>query len=301
MMRFVLCTQRLVWTCHAECCMAMLLVLMCVLFMVSPATGSASLDGVVPSTGTPPSLEQRADAQAEQLARPKQSLIPQHFATTSGGTIAFGVATTFTISTVGETAWMTFTGSVGMRVSMKTSMSGLWTSKILNPSGNVIASCKINCNGGTNFIDSTPLAVDGLYKVQLTSTSAGNGTITLYNVPADVTADTTPVSGGGASVPLTISTPGQNAAITFGGYAGERLSWAHFGSGSGQISVYSTTLGDFASPANQFASCGSQCNNGSGFLEPFVLPYLAHTEWSSTPATCRRGRRRSRSTMSRPT
>jgi hypothetical protein len=194
-------------------------------------------------------------------------------ATTSGGTISFATPTTFTISAAGDTAWMTFTGSTGMHVSMTTSMSGTWTAKILDAStGQLVASCSTNCNGGSNFIDATSLPStpgETLYKVQLTASVAGNATITLYSVPDDLAFSTTPVSGSGASVPISITTPGQNAVITFQGRQGERLAWAH----SDATTVYSTKLLNAnTNPPTLLVSCGYSCNGGSAFLEPFTLP-----------------------------
>jgi hypothetical protein len=257
-------------------------VLLVVLALIagSPAASGRAMNGVaraassgqvdVSRTRARPTIA-RAVNTAAPVARSNTAApdARRSLATTAGGTIQFGVPTTFTVSTGGETAWMTFSGSVGMRVSMTTSMSGTgtWTAKILDPNGNLVASCSTNCNLGSNFIDTKTLSVAGLHTVQLTANVAGNATITLYNVPDDLALSTTPLSGNGAAVPITITTPGQNAVITFQGREGERLSWSH----SDAISLYNTWLRKADTPNTPLVSCGTYCNGGSAFLEPFTL------------------------------
>jgi hypothetical protein len=63
--------------------------------------------------------------------------------------------------------------------------------------------------------------VDGNYEVLLNpaSDNIGSATVTLYDVPADVTGTLTI---GGGSVGVTITTPGQNGALTFSGTSGQQ-------------------------------------------------------------------------------
>ena len=49
----------------------------------------------------------------------------------------------------------------------------------------------------------------------------GTFTATLYDVPPDVTGSITP---GGPPVPVTVTTPGQSARLTFGGVEGQKVS-----------------------------------------------------------------------------
>lgn len=55
----------------------------------------------------------------------------------------------------------------------------------------------------------------------------GTADFTLYNVPADVAGTITP---GGAAVPVTLSTSGQDASLTFSGTTNQRVSLAMSGS-----------------------------------------------------------------------
>jgi hypothetical protein len=161
---------------------------------------------------------------------------------------------------------MTFQATDGMRVSLRINPYAGFSAGISDSSGHTIASCQLGCNGGSNFIEPTsPLAAGETYTVWYWAQLSGNATLTLYNVPPDFTGSTTPVSGSGGAVPFTITTPGQNAYITFQGYEGERLSWAQ----SGSAAAYSTTLIDPLGAV--IASCGYNCNGGSRFLEPVIL------------------------------
>jgi hypothetical protein len=73
------------------------------------------------------------------------------------------------------------------------------------------------------FMDTQVLPVAATYTVMVdpSSTSTGSTTLTLYNVPADFTGTITP---GGSPVTATITTPGQDARLTFNGTAGQRVS-----------------------------------------------------------------------------
>ena len=67
------------------------------------------------------------------------------------------------------------------------------------------------------------LPVAGTYTILVDpqSTSTGSITLTLYDVPADLTGTITP---GGSSVTVSPATPGQNAQRTFSGTANQRIS-----------------------------------------------------------------------------
>jgi hypothetical protein len=160
---------------------------------------------------------------------------------------------------------MTFYATAGTRVSMTTSMSGTWTSSILDSAGNTVAFCTPGCDNGSNFIEPINLTKNDTYKVTLTSDIAGNGTITLYNVTdQNLTAgDPTPVNG--TAVPINIKAAGQTVVITFHGTANHTLSMTQ----TGNVGQFATTLYD---PSGYtLAQCGSGCDAGANFLEPLLL------------------------------
>ncbi len=217
-------------------------------------------------------LAMSASVAAARLLReggpPHHGAVRRLATTPQGGTIAFATATVFSVTTAGDPAWMTFSGTAGMRVSLRVSnvsISG-WSVAIQTSSGSTVASCGQNCNYGSNFIDATTLPSDDTYTVRLTTGSTGNATITIWNIPPDASANGAAPTASGSSATVSITTPGQNGAISFPGTAGTRLSWLV----SGGAGYGSTTL--FAPNGTQIAVCGHSCNNGSGFVEPITLP-----------------------------
>src|SRR5207244_3882486 len=73
------------------------------------------------------------------------------------------------------------------------------------------------------FIDAVRLPLAGTYSllVEPFTGESGDVDLTLADVPPDPTAEITP---GGPPVTMTTSVPGQNAALTFKGTAGQRIS-----------------------------------------------------------------------------
>ena len=141
-----------------------------------------------------------------------------------------GPASTVTISTPGQNAKRTFTGTAGRRISLKIS-GGIGTSaccsskvSIVNPDGstNLVNPAFVGSGGG--FVDVQTVAA-GTYTIVLDpqDTATGTATMTLYDVPADTAGS---ISVGGGSVVVTTSTPGQNATLTFTGSVGQKLNLA---------------------------------------------------------------------------
>jgi hypothetical protein len=122
-----------------------------------------------------------------------------------------GLPVTVTTTTPGQNAYVTFSGTAGQRVSL-TQSNASWGTTILNPDGTSLAA------GG--YIDAKTLATTGTYtlKVDPPFNSIGSTTLTLYDVPPDVTGT---VTIGGSSIPVTITAPGQNGTLTFAGTAGQ--------------------------------------------------------------------------------
>lgn len=135
-----------------------------------------------------------------------------------------GASVTSTIGTPGQNARYTFTGAASQRVSLKLASSTIaqGTARILKPDGATLGSTSFG-NGSGFFLDTQTLPTAGTYTVEIDPTAANTGsvTLTLYNVPADITGTITP---GGAAVTTTLSTPGQNARYTFTGAVNQRVS-----------------------------------------------------------------------------
>ena len=140
-----------------------------------------------------------------------------------------GEPVTVTTSAPGENARLTFAGSAGQRISLLLTDVAIGTSNccaarvsIARPDGGTLLSpTYFGARGG--FVDTRVLPATGTYTmlVDPQNDGVGSATLTLYEVPPDVTGTLVP---GGASVGVATTTPGQNARLTFAGAAGQRVS-----------------------------------------------------------------------------
>jgi hypothetical protein len=138
-----------------------------------------------------------------------------------------GSPVTVTTTSVGQNAQVTFDGNSDQRVSLKisgvtfTGGNGYVDVYIKKPDGTTLASSSfINSSGG--FIDTKTLPVTGTYTILVDpqGTNVGSVTLTLYDVPANVSG---PIVPGGSSVSVTLTTPGQNAELGFTGTTNQRV------------------------------------------------------------------------------
>jgi RHS repeat-associated protein len=134
---------------------------------------------------------------------------------------AGGTPTDVTSSTPGQVVSVPFSGAAGQKVSVTTSASTYPSNpslSILKPDGTTLVNA-----GATNFIDATSLPSTGTYTLVVTpqATQTGGMTVTIYDA-SDVTGSLTPTSAGSA-VTIATTAPGQLAAVTFSGTAGERV------------------------------------------------------------------------------
>jgi YD repeat-containing protein len=178
------------------------------------------------------------------------------------GTIsADGNPVTVSATVPGQNIRRTFSGVAGQRVSLKTSGSSFpgASISIQPPTGGALASTAI---GG--FIDTLTLPVNGTYTVLVDPAldSLNSVTVTLYDVPADVTGT---ISIGGSAVPVNITTPGQNGLLTFSGTAGQRVSLTMV---AGALTSGTATI---RKPDASTLASGS-FGNGTSLVEPATLP-----------------------------
>ncbi len=140
-----------------------------------------------------------------------------------------GDPVTATTTVPGQNARLVFSGVAGRQVSVKLTdvtigSSGSASAKIsiLKPDGStLVGATYFGTSGG--FLDAKVLPVSGAYAIVLDpqSNAVGNATVTLYDVPPDVTVSIVP---GGPAVSVETTTPGQDAYLTFDGVAGRRVS-----------------------------------------------------------------------------
>jgi uncharacterized protein YhfF len=139
------------------------------------------------------------------------------------GGLAFGSPHAFSIGTPGQNSVHTFSGTAGQRISLDVSDVTISLSQvsIVKPNGDkLIFPTSVNTAGA--FFDTKTLPSNGTYKVLLNPTGAatGDATLTVYNVPADVSGD---LVVGDPAETFSIGTPGQDAALTFSGGAGQAV------------------------------------------------------------------------------
>ena len=134
-----------------------------------------------------------------------------------------------TIASPGDKARLTFDGVAGGRVSLELSDVTIGTSccssaslSIAGPDGAAfLAPSGFGTRGG--FVDTRTLPQTGSYRIVVdpSGDAVGSVTLSLYDVPQDAAATVVP-NGPPVSVETTV--PGQDAALTFAGGAGDRVS-----------------------------------------------------------------------------
>jgi len=167
-----------------------------------------------------------------------------------------GPSVTVTIATPGQNAYLTFSGAQNQRISLGVSASptggcgglaGTFNVSILNPDGSTLAPASGTCS--SEFFDVMTLSTTGTYTIFVNPDNAltGSVTLTLYNVPPDITSTITP---GGPSVTVTIATPGQNAYLTFSGTQNQRISLVVSASPDGGCGGFAGTFDIFVRNPN---------------------------------------------------
>src|SRR5262245_693258 len=194
----------------------------------SPFPLNARGDGLYTATYTPPAgaitLTVTATAGASSDVQSVTAMSDQTYAIVPGGN-----PVTITTHSPGENAWLTFDGTASQRIALKMSGVTLGPSpccstyvSIFKPDGTMLGQQALTgTNGG--FVDTRALPATGRYRILVDPQAAATGsmTLTLYDVPPDVTTTITP-----AGPPVTVATgpvPGQNALLTFAGTANQRV------------------------------------------------------------------------------
>jgi hypothetical protein len=174
-----------------------------------------------------------------------------------------GTALAVSISTPGQNARYTFSGTASQKISLR--MSGVTLPgtdvSILKPDSTVLATASFGTPGA--FIDTTVLPATGTYTVFVNPQNAniGNLTLNLYTV-----SDLTGTISFGTALPLNLATPGQNAIYTFSGTANQRVSL--------RLSSVTLTAVDvfIINPDTSVLASKLNVGTGGGFIDVTVLP-----------------------------
>jgi uncharacterized protein YhfF len=133
-----------------------------------------------------------------------------------------GAAVTAATTVPGQNAPVSFTATAGQKVSLQLT-GGAFTdtasANLIKPDGTQLwtLTCTTSC-----FFDAMTLPVAGTYKVVVDPDRAGTGSISVrgWSTPADAAYTMTV---GGAAVTAATTVPGQNAAVSFAGTAGQTV------------------------------------------------------------------------------
>ena len=141
---------------------------------------------------------------------------------------------------------------------------------ILKPDGTTLVfATPFGTTGG--FVDTKTLPVTGTYTILVDPqlTDVGSATLTLYDVPPDVTGSMTP---GGSPLTVTMGpTPGQNALVTFSGTQGQRISLGMSNVTIGTSTCCSARV-SITSPDHSTLVYATPVGRNGGFLDTKVLP-----------------------------
>jgi hypothetical protein len=187
----------------------------------------------------------------------------------STGVLSLGTATAVAVNDASKIAMRAFEGVQGHRVSATLAPgTGSGQMSIYKVYGD---RHKIGFGTGTGFLEPVFLTATGTYTFVLAPQSPGSRTVTLHDVPPDVSDTLVP----GAGLPVSLLTPGQDARLPFPGTAGHRISVKTDSS----TSIASGTIRVLRPDGAQIGSVGF-IGNSTGFLEPKLLPVTGtYTVW----------------------
>lgn len=205
----------------------------------------------------------------------------------STGRMSVNESRPVSITTADKVALLIFDAAAGRSVSARLTGSNIsgGTATIYRPDGTFLNSTNISTNG--DFMDATYLPQTGTYTIMIdpSGTNTGSLTLTLY----EVVHITDPIIAGGAAVPTTVGTPGQNVALTFNGTAGQRVSVGVTGNSYGYV-MWDTLDAKILDPSGNVL--GSVGLNGSGanvFIDTVTLPVTGTYRVSLNPPGIRTG------------
>jgi RHS repeat-associated protein len=133
-----------------------------------------------------------------------------------------GASVAVNIVTPGQNGHLTFSGTSGQRISVWSTFASwsIWFA-IRNPDGTYAYGPAGQFNGDY-FLDVVQLNQTGTFTIDIDPPGAATGprTFTVYDVPADFSAA---ITLGGPAVTVPITTPGQNATLTFSATPGQKI------------------------------------------------------------------------------
>ncbi len=191
------------------------------------AGGGLEPPGTLPATGTYTLVVDPSGTNTGNITLTLMSYL-------SGTLNLDGTPTTSTISTIGQNALYTFTGTMGQWVNLGMTSVSITSATVTlwKPDGTPWTWTTIGTSGGS--LDApTALPTTGTYTVTVNPTAQYTGNMTL-TLSTEVTGS---VTINAAATPVTISRAGQNARYTFVGTASQQATVKITGNGLGAVSV----------------------------------------------------------------
>ncbi|WP_187299424.1 IPT/TIG domain-containing protein [Nitrospira moscoviensis] len=144
-----------------------------------------------------------------------------------------GAATVSTISTIGQNALYTFSGTAGQWVGLGITSVTITSSTVmlLKPDGTTLSSANVTTAGAT--FDPPALPTTGTYTITVNPAAHYTGNMTL-TLSSDVTGS---VTINDPATTISIGRPGQNARYTFAGTAGQQVTVRITGNTLGALTV----------------------------------------------------------------
>jgi hypothetical protein len=185
-------------------------------------------------------------------------------------TITAGSSVSLTATSGGQPMSVTVAGTAGQTVSLlvqqdSTLATGCNTLSIYAPDGHTLIYTLNSCDVSSFFTGAGTLPTTGTYTILLTpgSTTTGTATFTLYDVPANVFANTTI---GAAAADYTTTVPGQGIQVAFPGTASQTVTVSIgvvSSTPSGQCFQITTLEADGVTAVQGDYSCSSAYSSGS--------------------------------------
>ena len=187
---------------------------------------------------------------------------------TTGRMTIGGGSNSVSVNTAGKIGLRLFDGNQGQRIYLDitgvSAQSNAYVN-IYNPDGTLLTSVTISFSNA-NRIDATVLPSTGTYSIMLAPWATGTAaaTFTLYDVAPDFTST---ISPSGSSVTATLTTPGQNARLTFAGATGQIISLRVTG-----VTIGSTTTVYIFNPNGTTLLSFTINSSSGGWLDATTLP-----------------------------
>jgi len=198
---------------------------------ISSATQS-SLSTTIPSTATTGYVSV-ATANGKAVSSSYLFVVPTGYTTSQvvfSGSLPFQTPTTVNFTAASQISLLAFDGTAGQRVNLYMAPgngANYFHLFLISPTSASLMQTYVGGGSGANppvYSPTITLPTSGTYTVLTVLATAGSSNglaLTLYNVPADVSATITP---NGAPVTVTTTAVGQNAKLTFPGTQGQRVS-----------------------------------------------------------------------------